>query len=323
MRQRASERFIRRANAAPVPTCVDTGRDHHPDVHVRTPSLEAIFSAAGAEGFVHAHEVDGDREVGMRSDEFVVTASVFKIPVLVELLRRGASGDVDLAERVRVGATDRTLGPTGLSVTVDDVELSWRDLAYLMMSVSDNTATDVIMRRLGLDAINATIRDLGLERTTLVGDCRELLGSLADDTGIEVQRTTRLADVDPAALAKWRSLDPVRTSRTTPEEITRLLAMIWRDEAGPGDACAEARRIMSLQVWPHRLTSGFPDGVTLAAKTGTLPGIRNEAGVVTYPDGKRYAVGIFTRADSYADRRPEVDRSIGAAAFAAVESLQS
>jgi beta-lactamase class A len=80
---------------------------------------------------------------------------------------------------------------------------------------------------------------------------------------------------------------------------------------------------MALQVWPHRLTSGFPDGVTLAAKTGTLPGIRNEAGVVIYPDGKRYAVGVFTRADSYADRRPEVDRSIGAAAFAAVEALRS
>ena len=285
-------------------------------------SLDAIFDAAGAEGFVHAREVDGERSVGVRSDELVVTASVFKIAVLVELLRRGASGDVDLSERVRVGAADRTMGPTGLSVTVDDVELSWRDLAYLMMSVSDNTATDVIMRRLGLDEINATLRELGLERTTLVGDCRVLLGSLADDTGLDLERVNRLADVEPTALAKWRSLDPQLTSRTTPEEITRLLAMIWRDEAGPPDACAEARRIMSLQVWPHRLTSGFPDGVTLAAKTGTLPGIRNEAGVVTYPDGTRYAVGVFTRARTYVERQPAVDASIGAAAFAAVESLR-
>jgi beta-lactamase class A len=287
-----------------------------------TMSLEAIFDAAGAEGFVHAREIDGDRATGHRSDELVVTASVFKIAVLVELLRRGASGDLDLSERVRVGAADRTMGPTGLSVTVDDVELSWRDLAYLMMSVSDNTATDVIMRRLGLHAINATLRDLGLQRTTLVGDCAVLLGSLADDTGIDVAKVMRLADVDPSALAKWRSLDPERTSRTTPEEITRVLAMIWRDEAGPPDACAQARRIMALQVWPHRLTSGFPDGVMLAAKTGTLPGIRNEAGVVTYPDGKRYAVGVFTRARSYVERQPAIDASIGAAAFAAVEALR-
>ena len=85
---------------------------------------------------------------------------------------------------------------------------------------------------------------------------------------------------------------------------------------------AEIRRIMALQVWPHRLTSGFPAGVTLAAKTGTLPGIRNEAGVVMYPDGSRYAVAVFTRAHSYVDRQPNVDASIGKAALAAVEGLR-
>ncbi len=79
---------------------------------------------------------------------------------------------------------------------------------------------------------------------------------------------------------------------------------------------------MALQLWPHRLTSGFPDAVHLAAKTGTLPGIRNEAGVVTYPDGRRYAVAVFTRAKKYEDRQPEVDSSIGRAAFRAIESLR-
>ena len=286
-------------------------------------ALEAQFSAAGAEGFVHAREIGRSRAVGFRADELVVTASVFKIPVMVELARRFDAGDPAPADRVRVTPADRVIGPTGSSVMVDDVECSWRDLAYLMMSVSDNTATDVIMRRVGLDAINATLRELGLERTTLVGDCRELLGSLADDTGIALGSRTRFADMDPERLGAWRSLDPERTTRTTPDEITRLLRLVWRDEAGSATACAEVRRIMALQVWPHRLTSGFPDGVTLAAKTGTLPGIRNEAGVVTYPDGRQYAVAVFTRADSYVDRRPEVDRVIGSAAFTAVEALRS
>ncbi len=105
--------------------------------------------------------------------------------------------------------------------------------------------------------------------------------------------------------------------------MTALLTMIWRDEAAPAEACAEIRRIMALQVWPHRLTSGFPSGVTLAAKTGTLPAIRNEAGVVTYPDGSRYAVAVFTSARTYVDRQPMVDASIGKAAFCAVESLRT
>jgi beta-lactamase class A len=118
-----------------------------------------------------------------------------------------------------------------------------------------------------------------------------------------------------------RAIDAKRTNRTTPREMTRLLSMIWRDEAGPPDACAEVRRIMGLQVWPHRLTSGFGDGVKLSAKTGTLPAIRNEAGVVELPDGSRYAVAVFTRANTYVWTQPAIDAAIGTAARLAVDEL--
>ncbi|OZB84942.1 MAG: hypothetical protein B7X41_14820, partial [Microbacterium sp. 14-71-5] len=67
----------------------------------------------------------------------------------------------------------------------------------------------------------------------------------------------------------------------------------------------------------------FPNGVTLAAKTGTLPRWRNEAGVVTYPDGRQYAVAVFTRARTLDERLPRVDASIGRAGFAAVERLRA
>ena len=284
--------------------------------------LAEIFESAGATGYLHAREVDGDGEIGISADELVVTASVFKIPVLVETARQIASGERSWTDRIRVTPEQHTLGPTGLSVMVDDVDLSLRDLAYLMMSVSDNTATDVIMGIVGLDRINATLRELGLPQTTLIGDCRELLGTFQEDTGLD-RVDVNLSTLDPDVLRRWRSLDPSRTSRTTPSEMTRLLKLIWRDEAAPPEACAEIRRIMALQVWPHRLTSGFPAGVTLAAKTGTLPGIRNEAGVVTYPDGSRFAVAVFTRAHTYVDRQPLVDASIGRGAFAAVEALRS
>jgi beta-lactamase class A len=292
-------------------TMTDTGAD-----------LERIFSDADADGFLHARAIDGDGEVGLNADELVVTASVFKVPVLVETARQVASGERSWTDRIRVTPEQRVLGPTGLSAMVDDVELSMRDLAYLMMSVSDNTATDVIMAMTGLDRINATLRDLGLEQTTLIGDCREILGSLKEDVGVGHDEA-RLAELDPDRLRAWRSLDPNRTSRTTPSEMTALLGKIWRDEAAPPEACEQIRRIMALQVWPHRLTSGFPSGVSLAAKTGTLPGIRNEAGVVTYPDGSRYAVAVFTRAHTFVDRQPAVDASIGKAAYAAVESLRA
>lgn len=79
---------------------------------------------------------------------------------------------------------------------------------------------------------------------------------------------------------------------------------------------------MARQIWPHRLSSGFASGVTVAAKTGTLPAVRNEAGVVTCPDGRRFAVAVFTRAATLDERLPAVDASIGRAARLAVDHLR-
>ena len=285
-----------------------------------------VFRSAGARGYVHARLVDdAGVEVGLDADTPVVTASVFKVPVLLELTRQAAAGQLDLTDRVRVPASRRTTGPTGLSVMLDDVEVSWRDLAFFMMSVSDNTATDVVMERVGVDNIAATLASLGLKETAVDQDCAALLAELATDLGIDLESEEPVAftDLDPAKVAAARALNAAHTNRTTPREMTELLSLIWADRAGPVDACAEARRIMALQVWPHRLSSGFPDGVAVAGKTGTLPGIRNEVGVVAYPDGGRYAVAVFTVADSLASQQPAIDAAIGRAARLAVDALRS
>jgi beta-lactamase class A len=103
--------------------------------------------------------------------------------------------------------------------------------------------------------------------------------------------------------------------------MTSLLAAIWNDVAASAGACAEMRRLLRLQVWPHRLASGFPsDAFTVAGKTGTLPGIRNEVGVVE-PAGRRFAAAAFTVADDRAAIRPEIDASIGTAARIVVDAL--
>lgn len=284
--------------------------------------VAAIFADAGCDGFLHAREVDGDGAIGHQEDQAVLLASVFKIPVLLELAIQSVDGKVGLTDRVHVTPAQKVTGPTGISVMQDEVELSVRDLALWMMCVSDNSATDILMEMVGLDAINARLESLGLKQTRLAGDCGDILGSLVEDVGAE-HAGKPWTQWDPEVLASARSMQPDKTSSTTPAEMTQLLAMIWRDEAGPPDACAEARRIMALQVWPHRLRSGFPGGVRIAAKTGTLPGARNEAGVVTYPDGDRYAVGVFTRAHTLDDPLPAVDAAIGQAARVAVEHLRA
>ena len=204
----------------------------------------------------------------------------------------------------------------------DDVDVSLRDLAFFMMSVSDNTATDVIMERVGADAIAATLAGLGFVHTALPEDCERLLAGFVEDIGAAGYDIETLTEVPDDVYDRVRALDPAVTNRTTPREMTRLLSMIWRDEAGDPDACAEVRRIMGLQVWPHRLSSGFGDRVKVSGKTGTLPGIRNECGVVELASGHRYAVAVFTRAHTYVWQQPAIDAAIGTAARLAVDELE-
>jgi beta-lactamase class A len=285
--------------------------------------LGRAFAEAGVDGFLHAVDLDSGREVRHRADEPVVLASVVKIAVLVELFRRFDAGELAPADRVRVTPAERSPGPTGLSVMKDDVELSWQDLAQLMIAVSDNAATDVIIRRLGKERINATVRELGMERTVLRADCRELYDEVLEDLGLALEELSSPGlRLDPDRVRACRQLTPEHGNPSTPEEVTRLLGLVWRDEAASPESCAAMRRILYTQVWPHRLSSGFEDGVRIGAKTGTLFTARNEAGVVELPDGGRCAVAVFTVAHDTRRHHHAADAVIGTAARLAVDQVR-
>ncbi|MEU8124228.1 serine hydrolase [Spirillospora sp. NPDC049024] len=285
--------------------------------------IETAFRSAGVTGFLHVVDMDTGREVAVGADEPVVLASVFKVPLLVAFHRQAADGVLDPTEQVVLRPDDRTAGPTGVSALLDEVRMSLRDLTCLMITVSDNAAADVVMERVGLDAVNATAADLGLRRTVILGNGRELHETLLADAGADSVAEVWARLDEPGLQGRLRALDPLRTSRSTPRDMTRLLSMIWRDEAAPPAGSAAMRRLLGLQVWPHRLSSGFPyDDVVVSGKTGTLPTLRNEVGAVEYPDGARYAVAVFTRSTLPVAVLPEADAVIGTAARIAVESLR-
>jgi beta-lactamase class A len=289
--------------------------------------LQQIFSDAGATGFVHAKQVgtDDGAQVCLNAESPVVLASVFKILVATAFAEEVAAGRLDPLERATVTARYR-IGGIGTAGFADDTTASLRDLALNMMSFSDNAATDVIYHRLGHERVGEVAPELGLSDTALIGCCEDLFATVMEDLGV-----TSGADPDEALenateeqVWALRALDAPQTSHSTPRDITTLLEAIWTDRAASPAACATVRELMGKQIWPHRLSSGFDqDGITIAAKTGTLPSVRNEAGVVTYPDGASYAVAVFTRADDLAERLPRVDASIGLAARAAVDYLRS
>ncbi|MFI6689817.1 serine hydrolase [Streptomyces sp. NPDC050485] len=282
--------------------------------------ITAAFTDAGTTGALCATDIDTGADITLAADTPVSTASVHKLCLIATLYREAAAGRIDPTTPVDIPAAPRAPGPTGLAVMRDAARLSLRDLASLTIAVSDNAAADILWDHLGLDTVNATMTALGLRRTTAVHNQATLYATMVTDTG----ETGPGALVDPAAVARLTVLDPTRTNRSTPKEIATLLAAIWRDEVCGGAWGEELRAVLGVQTWSHRLASGFPfDDVRVCGKTGTLPTLRHEAGVIEYPDGGRYAVAVFTRAASTAATLPAADAAIGRAARIAVDALRA
>jgi beta-lactamase class A len=289
--------------------------------------VRAVLEAADADGAVHVRRIGGTQRFALAADRPVPSASVFKILVLLEFACQVAAGTLSPTTRIRVPAGEHTMGPTGLSVLRDDVEMSARDLAVLMMQISDNTATDVVQRLVGTASVARRVAALGLTATVVEHDCRDLLALLVDELGgdPDVLDTLHALDVDERArvLAVSPSLRAECGNRTTAREMTALLELIWRDEAGPARACAETRRVMGLQHAPHRLSTAYGDGPVISGKTGTLVGVRNEVGVIDFGEGEQYAVAVFLRGRAHAHRDPAVDRAIGQVARIVVDALRT
>ncbi|MFH8259300.1 serine hydrolase [Streptomyces roseolus] len=283
-------------------------------------SIRSAFADAQVTGWLHAVDIDSGAEVAVEAESLVSTASVHKLCLAVTVQRLADAGRLDPTERLEIAVTGRTAGLTGLAMLRDPVAMSVRDLLALALTVSDNASADVLFERIGLPTVNTTMRQLGLHKTVAVHTTRQLIDSITEDCDGDES----LLHLDPGVLTRLRVLDPLRTNRSTPREMTSLLGALWRDEACSPERAEELRRILSLQVWPHRLVSGFPfDDVRVAGKTGTLPTLRSEVGVVDYPDGGRYAVAVFTRAARTAVRQPAADAVIGTSARIAIDHLRA
>jgi beta-lactamase class A len=295
--------------------------------------IAEIFEQAGCEGALCVQSLDDAAEFGLRADERVVPASVVKVQIALEAESWFADGRLDPREQVTLGAVERTPGPVGISLFEDDAVVSWRDMVTLMLTISDNHTADMLLRRVGVEAVNARAARLGLAATVVGSDLRTTLDSIGQDLGragwTDVIAWSGGASAEELAradeqLLTARALDPAgEGTRTTPRDMVRLLRLIWTDEAGPAAACERVRAVMARQLTRHRIASGFRPPVRVAAKSGGLAGVvRNEVGVIAYPDGRRYAAAVFTRSRPGSDEAP-INAAIGAAAARAVSALRA
>jgi beta-lactamase class A len=218
----------------------------------------------------------------IRAAEAFPTASVIKVAVLYELFRQAEEGKIDLAEVIRP-ALPRVGGGGVLQELGDHVSLTLRDLAILAAGWSDNEATNVLIDRVGMDAVNRRLDTLGLG-------------------GIRLRR--RMMD-----LAAARRGDE---NVATPAHLTRLMEEIHR---GTGLAPARAKdllAILSTEKWgtgramPSPFRAGLPEGTPVADKGGELEGVRAVTALVGLPE-RPYVATIMT---TYLRREADGDAAI-------------
>jgi beta-lactamase class A len=297
-------------------------------------SFEQMFRDVGCNGSLHVRDLVSRAEVAVGADQPAVMASTFKAIVALEFFAQANSCDLDPAVQTEITPATATAGPTGISLYRDPVRLSLRDLAAQMMTVSDNAATDVVMRAVGLEAVNARAAHCGCHATHIVSDLSTMLDGVARALGfqsyavlIEAQsgargEAARAQSTNNDHIARLPPLDPLQATRTTARDMTTFLAAVWNDTAADPAACDDLRRLMEGQV-TRRLERAVPDGGSLAAKSGGLFGrVRNEIAVITYPNSSRYAVAIFTQADKAFTGTAAINAQMGVIVDQAIRSLR-
>ncbi|MER7726975.1 serine hydrolase [Streptomyces sp. NPDC096323] len=287
-------------------------------------TLRGMFDDAGVRGWLHVAELHRpSARVTVDPDEQLPMGSVYKIPVMVAFCRLAEAGLIDPVRRVTLEPGERVPGPTGISILRDAVTMSLRDLVVLMMTISDNTSADAVLRAVGPDVVDAVCRSLGMPDTRIHGGVVNTFSRLVAETGTHSLDAALARVADNDTVVPPGVYDPAYKASTTPSDMARLLRAIWTGRAASEEHCAFMRGVMRQQPWTHRLASGFPyDDVTVYGKTGTFGSLRHEAGVVELADGTTYTAVVFTQAARSDNKLPRADAVIGAAARAAVEELR-
>ncbi|HEX6061336.1 MAG TPA: serine hydrolase [Candidatus Limnocylindria bacterium] len=257
--------------------------------------IERLADATGGIVGVAATQLATGRHIGYREEELFPTASVIKLPLLVTLYEDAIAGRIDLSGRVTYREETKVAGSGVLQFLDDGLNPTLRDLSVLMMSVSDNTATDLLFDRVGKTRIESTMRRLGLESIRAPFDIREMLMELVDMDHTqpggydELRRLLRLS-----AGSGGRSMIPEQADRTTPADMCRLLELIESRAILDPDSCTAIVELLKRIQSATRIPGLLPKGTVVAHKTGSYRRLRNDVGIVYAPNGP-YAVALFAR----------------------------
>ena len=201
-------------------------------------------------GFYYKNLVTG-REFSVGGDEAFGAASVIKLPLYLHILEQSAAGKMSMEEKLTVTEGEKVPICGALTLFTGPVEADVRTLCRLMISISDNTATNRLIRHATIEGANEGFRAMGLEKTVLR---RRLFDSAASAAGIQ--------------------------NTICPREVGMLLEKLYRNEFVSPGVCREAIDTLLLQQVDHKLNGKVCGRVDIAHKTGEDDCLSNDMGIV-------------------------------------------
>ena len=236
---------------------------------------------------IAVRDLQSGETVGINNDTMFPMASTYKVAVAGKILALADAGSLRFDEALpRLG--------TPLAVTT---------LLDLMLTRSDNEATDALVARAGgPQAIQAWLQSIGIRglrvdsnTRTLLARAKEMTGSASEESAIQAGLSSRQRDARDLPNLAFAA-DPRDTS--TPRAMNDLLAAIHHGRALKPASTAMLLSIMArCRTGKARLAGMLPPGTPVAHKTGTLNGLGNDAGIITLPDRRMFAISVFVMKD--------------------------
>jgi beta-lactamase class A len=264
--------------------------------------LEQLAASFPGKVGIFARNIETGAEAGVNAGDQFPMASTYKVAIMVQVFRDMEAGRLSLGQRIPLGESDRRLGSGLLPYMNPGLNPTLHDLLLLMITLSDNEATDLLLKRVGAANVTATLRQLGIQNMRVDRSTEELIGdwlSAADPSFRGLQATEFLAH--PEKLSKLSHAQIERADRafvddprdhTSPRAMADLLTKIFRAEAASEKSCRDMLDIMQQQQLRTRIHRYLED-VTIASKNGTIGYVTNDVGIL-YAGKQHIVLSIYT-----------------------------
>ena len=251
--------------------------------------LQSIVDTSDAVVGIAAKDLTSGEEFFINENEIYPQASAIKIHILAELYRQAAEKKFSLSEIRPLPESERVGGSGVLNeLGRNTVSMSIRDYAVLMIVLSDNTATNVLIDLVGMDNVNKFLGGLGAQKTRL-------------------QR--KMMDYKAAAEG--------RENIGTPKEVLTVLEKMYLGEIS-GRAASEDMLSIMRKPKPGPIRSGVPATVDVANKEGEIEGIRTDVAIVYLP-GKPYAICVMAKYLLHDEDGPRIITDVSSAVYSYFE----